>query len=112
MPVARRRKRRVVEALPRSSTITARLREADRYFEGKAQVQQSLKRLVKDLKKARNPYVAGGLALTAHRHERITKDVDVLLSTEGFAAFRKQFVNKHYDPVPGRPRRFIDRVTD
>src|SRR5438128_76169 len=111
MRLARGRKGRVAKALAGSSSIAARLREADMYFEGKAQVQKSLRRLVKHLKKARIPYViAGGLALTAHRYERLTKDVDVLLSTEGFAAFRQQFVNKHYDPVPGRSRRFIDRV--
>jgi hypothetical protein len=34
----------------------------------------------------------------------------VLLTPEGFAEFRRRFVPKTYDPIPGRPRRFVDRV--
>jgi hypothetical protein len=37
------------------------------------------------------------------------KDVDVLLTPEGFEAFRRRFVPRSYDPVPGHPRRFLDR---
>ena len=81
------------------------------FFQGKAQVQKTLKRLVKRLEKANIDYaVLGGMALTVHRYQRTTKDVDVLLSAEGFAEFRQQFVGKHYDPVEGRPRRFTDRT--
>jgi hypothetical protein len=36
--------------------------------------------------------------------------VDVLLTAEGLAAFRQQFVDKYYDPMKGRPRRFTDKA--
>jgi hypothetical protein len=36
--------------------------------------------------------------------------VDFLLTAEGLEAFRKHFMGKNYDPIPGRPRRFVDRA--
>jgi hypothetical protein len=84
--------------------------EADLFFEGRGEVHQTLKRLVRRLKRARIPYVIlGGLALNAHQYERMTKDVDVLVTPKAFEQFKKLFVPKFYLPVPGLLRRFIDR---
>ena len=55
--------------------------------------------------------IVGGMAVNAHRHSRTTKDVDLLLSGDGFAAFRKLVATGEFDPVPGRSRRFADRET-
>src|SRR5436305_1867754 len=85
------------------------LREIDMFFEGRGEVHQTMRRLVRNLKKAKIPYaIAGGMAVNAHRYERMTKDVDVLLTREGFAEFQRLFVPKDYERVAGL-RRFIDR---
>jgi hypothetical protein len=54
--------------------------------------------------------VVGGMAVFAHKYRRTTADVDVLLTPEGFAAFRARFVAKNYRPTEGRSRRFVDKV--
>jgi hypothetical protein len=65
---------------------------------------------VKRLEKGGFAYaVVGGMAVNAHRYERTTKDVDVLLTRFGFAEFENRFVPKYYTTVPGRKRRFVDR---
>jgi len=38
--------------------------------------------------------------------------VDILLTAEGLAEFRERFLTKHYDLIPGRPRRFVDRMNE
>ena len=45
----------------------------------------------------------------AHGAERTTRDVDVLLTPEGLERFRQEFVGEEYEPVEGRPRRFVER---
>jgi hypothetical protein len=80
-------------------------------FQGNDPVHQSMSRLAAELAKANIPYaVVGGMAVNAHRHRRTTADVDVLLTAEGFAEFRRLFVGSAYDPVPRRSRRFVDRA--
>jgi hypothetical protein len=84
--------------------------EADRFFAGHGEVHQTMQRLVRRLKRAKIPYlILGGMALNAHLYERMTKDVDVLLTPRGFEEFKNLFVPKFYLPVPGFSRRFVDR---
>ena len=86
------------------------IREADMFFEARGEVHQTMRRLIKRLEKAAIPYaVMGGMAVNAHGHERMTKDVDVLLTRKGFDEFCKRHVPKDYAQVPGRPRRLVDR---
>lgn len=81
------------------------------FFQGKDPVHQTMRRTARRLEKAGISYaILGGMALNAHRYPRTTTDVDFLLTAEGLEAFRRQFVGKHYDLVPGRPRRFTDRA--
>ena len=81
------------------------------FFEGKDSVHQTMRRVAQKLEESGIPYaVVGGMALVAHGYERTTRDVDVLLTSEGLEAFRQQFVGKSYDPAPQRTRRFVDRV--
>jgi hypothetical protein len=88
------------------------LKEIDMFFEGRGHVQQTMRRLVKELEKAGIAHVlVGGLAVNAHGHERMTKDVDVLLTREGFKRFCQEVVPRLYDRDARRARRFVDRKT-
>jgi hypothetical protein len=87
-----------------------RLKEIDLFFEGRGKEHKTMRRLVQNLDKAGIAYaIVGGMAVNAHGHERTTKDVDVLLTADGFNIFRRRFVPKSYDLVEGHPRRFFDR---
>src|SRR5262245_41936839 len=80
------------------------------FFQGKDEVHKTLRRLVKHLEKAGISYaIAGGMAVNAHRYRRTTGEVDVLLSAGGFAEFRRLFVPRYYENLPGRTRRFVDK---
>src|SRR5262245_7527637 len=88
-----------------------RLKEIDMFFEKRDKVHKSMHRLVKRLEKAKIPYaIMGGMAVNAHRYERTTGDVDVLLNPKGLADFCRLFVPKQYGTVAGRSRRFVDRI--
>jgi hypothetical protein len=88
------------------------LKPIDMFFQEKGPVFQTLRRLVRRLEKAQIAYVVvGGLAVYAHEYRRTTDDVDVLLSAEGLTEFRRQFVPKNYTHVPGRSRRFVDKIS-
>lgn len=87
------------------------VRDIDAFFEGRDQVHKSMRRLIKRLEKANISYViAGGMAVKAQGYRRTTKDVDVLLTREGFAEFNKRYVPKNYLPTEGRSRRMTDRT--
>jgi hypothetical protein len=87
-----------------------RLKEIDMFFQGTDPVHKTMNRVAAELEKADIPYaVVGGMAVNAHRHHRTTDDLDILLTSEGFAAFRQQFLGQSFDTIPGRPRRFVDR---
>ncbi len=81
------------------------------FFQGRDEVHKTMRRLAKRLEKAGIPYVVvGGMAVYAHHYRRTTNDVDFLVTADGFAEFQRLFVPKNYEPMPKRPRRFIDRV--
>lgn len=87
------------------------LQAIDMFHKGRDPATLSLRRLIRKLVKAEIPHaVMGGMAVYVHGHRRLTDDVDVLLTREGFARFRSLFVPKDYEPVAGRSRRFIDRA--
>lgn len=87
-----------------------RLKEIDLFFEGRGKEHKTMRRLVQNLDKGSISYaIVGGMAVNAHGHERTTKDVDILLTADGFMEFRRRFVPKSYDTVEGHPRRFFDR---
>jgi hypothetical protein len=90
-----------------------RLKEIGMFFQGKDEVHKTLRRIVRRLERAGIPYaVLGGMAVNAHKYERTTGDVDLLLTPDGFAEFQRRFVRKHYIQREGRSRRFIDRVNE
>jgi hypothetical protein len=97
----------------RTFDIWNRLKEISMFFQGRDEVHKTMRRLVKRLEKAQIPYaILGGMAVNAHGHQRTTKDLDVLLTAEGFARFQERFVPKDYETMPKRPRRFVDRKND
>ena len=65
----------------KSQSIWEGLKEIDRFFQGKDQVHQTMRRLVRRLQRAGIPYaVVGGMAVFFHHYRRTTNDVDVLLT--------------------------------
>jgi hypothetical protein len=69
-----------------------------------------MRRLVRRLERAGIPHaVMAGMAVYAHGHERMTNDVDVLLTRAGLEEFRRCFVPKYYEQDPKRRRRFVDK---
>ena len=82
------------------------------FFDGTGRVHQTMRRIADEFEKAGIRYaIMGGMAVNAHRHERTTKDVDFLLSADGFLAFQRLLDVIDVERVPGHPRRFIDRTT-
>jgi hypothetical protein len=95
---------------PRRVRFMERLQEIGMFFQKRSPQHQTMRRLAKRLTKAGIPYaIMGAMAVNAHGAERTTKDVDVLLTPEGLARFRDEFVGEEYEQVEGRPRRFIER---
>jgi hypothetical protein len=87
-----------------------RLKEIGMFFQKRSPQHQAMARLARRLKKAGIPYaIIGAMAVNAHGAERTTKDVDVLLTPDGLERFRQEFVGEDYEPVEGRPRRFLER---
>ena len=73
------------------------LREASAHFAGKSGVYQTLLNLARRLDEEGIPYaVIGGMALGRHGLARMTKDLDVLMTAEGLAAFKVRCVGKGY----------------
>jgi hypothetical protein len=90
-----------------------RLREIDMFFQGTDPVHRTMAHVVEKLEQAGIPYaIVGGMAVNAHKYERTTRDVDVLLTREGFEDFLQRFVPGDFEPLPNRPRRLRDRTTE
>ncbi len=82
--------------------VTA-LRNAEEFFMGEAKVQRALAALAGALDELGIPYaIAGAMALNAHGYERVTVDVDVILTREGLAAFKAARLGRGYvEKFPG-----------
>lgn len=82
------------------------------FFDGNDKVHLTLRRVAAALDSAGISYaIVGGMAVNAHEHERTTKDVDFLVTSQGFETFEKLIVSGDFSNVPGRSRRFLDRIT-
>jgi hypothetical protein len=94
-------------------SVWDRIKAVDMFFQKNDPVHKTMRRTVKNLDKARIPYaLVGGMAVNLHGHRRTTDDVDILITAEGLAEFRKRFVPKHYQVNSRLPRRFTDRKND
>lgn len=76
---------------------------------GEAKVQRALAALTRALDELGIPYaIAGAMALNAHGYERVTVDVDVILTREGLATFKAKRLGLGYaEKFPGS-RGFCD----
>ncbi len=70
---------------------------------GTADVQLAMHKLAHDLEEAGIPYaIAGAMALNEYGYERVTRDVDVLLTREGLERFKTLFLGRGYvEKFPG-----------
>jgi hypothetical protein len=77
--------------------------EAERFFMGGGRVNTALKKICAELDEAHIPYaVAGALALNAHGYERVTVDIDLLLTREGLAAMKRRVLGRGWvEKFPG-----------
>ena len=81
------------------------------FFQAKDAVHETMRRVAERLRGTGIPFaIAGGMAVNAHHCQRTTAAVDILVTAEGLAEFRRLFVTGEYEPLPGRSRRFVDRV--
>ena len=70
-----------------------RLREISMFFQENDAVHHTMAHVVEKLEQANIPYaIVGGMAVNAHKYQRTTGDVDVLVTAEGFAEFVRRFV--------------------
>lgn len=76
---------------------------ATKFFMGTADVQKALARLVAVLESAHIPYaIVGAMALSELGYERMTTDVDVLLTRDGLARFKEENLGRGYvEKFPG-----------
>ena len=83
--------------------LVAGIRNAERFFMKQAPVQQALLKITALLEAAAIPYaLIGAMALNEHGYERVTTDVDLLLTTEGLAEFKRLHSGRGYvDKFPG-----------
>ena len=84
------------------------------FFMKKGIVFETMRRLAKQLESVGIDYaIIGGMALAAHGYVRMTLDVDVLLTPEGLALFRKKRVGRGYVAnFPGAEKSFRDAETN
>jgi hypothetical protein len=93
-----------IDATPeQAARFWSALENAERFFMGDAAVQRALRKLALTLEQQRIPYaIAGAMALNLHGYQRVTVDVDVLLTREGLAALKAAVVGLGYvEKFPG-----------
>jgi hypothetical protein len=99
---------------PKGRSIWQVLRAGDDLFARTGVVFESLRRLARRLTDEGTPYaLIGGLALILHGYERFTKDVDIVLTREGLAAFVEKCVGRGYVPAfAGAQKTFRDTANN
>jgi hypothetical protein len=82
------------------SSPTAAYAEAVRFFNGTGMLNDALSRLVRDLDTHHIDYaIIGAVALNQHGFQRLTVDIDVLLTKDGLDRFRNDLVGRGYRPA-------------
>src|SRR5947209_3540100 len=82
--------------------------EALRFFGGKGMINDALLRIVEDLDRHHIKYaLVGALALNQHGFQRLTVDIDLLMTPESLEIFRNELVGLGYRPAfTGAKRKF------
>lgn len=92
---------------PEPGTVDERferaLENAEKFFMKTGKVHQATLAIARRLDAAQIPYaIAGAMALGAHGYERVTSDVDVLLTRDGLARLRNAHLGRGYaEKFPG-----------
>ena len=82
------------------STPRSAYSEALRFFKGEGMLNDALGRLAADLDSKKIDYVViGAIALNQHGFQRLTVDIDILLSPEGLERFQNELVGLGYRPA-------------
>ena len=82
-----------------ASPVTA-YQEGLRFFMGEGILNQTLRRVTKDLENHAIDYsVIGAVALNQHGYRRFTEDIDLLLTREGLEKFRNELIGRGYRPA-------------
>jgi hypothetical protein len=78
-------------------------RHATEFFMGEADVQRALERVARLLREDGIPYaLAGAMALNEYGYRRVTVDIDLLLTREGLATFKRKHLGRGYlEKFPG-----------
>lgn len=83
--------------------VTTVLRELDAFLMGESKVQRTLESIAARLAELDIEFaLAGGLAVGVRGHLRLTVDIDLLLTCEGLARFKAQWLGRGYvEKFPG-----------
>ncbi len=82
------------------SSPVAAYDEGLRFFTGKGMLNETLRRIVKDLENHGIQYcVIGAIALNNHGYRRFTEDIDLLLTQAGLEKFKNELIGKGYRPA-------------
>lgn len=74
--------------------------EGLRFFMGQGTLNETLRKIVKDLENRGIDYsLIGAVALNQHGYRRFTEDIDLLVSKEGLEKFQKELVGLGYRPA-------------
>ena len=86
--------------------------EGLRFFKGKGMLNETLRKLVKDLETREIDYsVIGAIALNQHGYRRFTEDINLLLTSKGLEKIQNELVGLGYHPAfQGATKKF--RTTD
>ncbi|HVT16890.1 MAG TPA: hypothetical protein VHQ90_12030 [Thermoanaerobaculia bacterium] len=77
--------------------LDAGIAEAERFFMGESRVQRARDKVARLLHEDGIPYaLIGAMALNAYGYERVTVDIDLLLTSEGLEDFKKRHLGKGY----------------
>jgi predicted nucleotidyltransferase len=78
----------------------AAYQEGLQFFMGEGILNETLRRVTKDLENRGIEYsVVGAVALNSHGYRRFTEDIDLLLSKDGLEKFQKELVGLGYRPA-------------
>ncbi len=82
-----------------SSPVSA-YQEGLRFFMGEGILNDTLRRVAKDLENHQIDYsVIGAVALNQHGYRRFTEDINLLLTKEGLESLQKELVGLGYRPA-------------
>jgi hypothetical protein len=97
----------------KSCSIPETLAEAQRYFMGEGIVNNTLTRLVTDLKSRGIDYaVMGAVALLAYGYRRFTEDIDLVMTPEGLERFHQELVGLGYAPAFSGARKRLRSIPE